>query len=153
MYYKDRDFIHSFTYNSFTESSLNKDKPSKLIGRVICLPYKIEMIMDLVNDVYLVELRKGMAQEIIENERDQYEVARWEECVKHFIACEYFEKVGCIIEKRMGGLDALTLGCFAFLLLSVLLFSILDVRLLLMPYWHVQYFPSFHPTHALFALS
>lgn len=86
MYYKDRDIIDSFTYASFTGSSFTRDKPSNLIGRVICLPYKIERIIDSLNDVYLVELRNGMAQEIIENEKDQYEVARSDERVKHFIA-------------------------------------------------------------------
>jgi glutaredoxin 2 len=101
------DIVHSFTYHSFTESSFNKDKPSDLIGRVICLPYKIERIIDSLNDIYLVELKKGLAQEIIENEKDQNQVVRWDEYLKHFIACEYFEKVEQIIEERMGGLDAL----------------------------------------------
>ena len=101
------DIVHGFTYNSFTESSFNKDKTSNVTGRVICLPYKIEKIIDSLNDVYLVELKKGLAQEIIENEKDQNQVIRWQEYLKHFIACEYFEKVEQIIEQRMGDLDAL----------------------------------------------
>jgi hypothetical protein len=107
MYYKDRDIIDSFTYVSLSGSSFNKDKPSNLIGRVICLPYKIEKIIDSLNDVYFVELKKGIAQEIIENAKDQYQVVRWDECLKHFIAYEYFEKVEHIVEEKMGGLDAL----------------------------------------------
>jgi hypothetical protein len=105
--YKDMDTVYSFTYNSFTESSFNIDKPSNLIGRVIRVPYKIENIVDSLNDVYLVEVKNGLAQEIIENEKDQNQVVRWDECLRHFIACEYFQKVEQIIEERMGGLDAL----------------------------------------------
>lgn len=101
------DIVYSFTYDSFTESSFNIDKPSNLIGRVIYLPYNIEKVVDSLNDVYLVELRKGLAQEIIENEKDQNQVVRWDEYLKHFIACDSFQKVEQIIEERMGGLDAL----------------------------------------------
>jgi hypothetical protein len=105
--YKDMDIVHSFTYTSFTEKSFNKARPSSLVGRVICLPYKFEEITDSLYDVYLAELKKGIELEVIESGKTEPQVAGWEECVKHFIDCEYFDKVNYIIEKRMGGLDRL----------------------------------------------
>lgn len=103
--YKDIDFIHAFS-DKFSKH-FNRVKTSSLSGRVICLPYKIENIIDSLNDVYLVELKSGLAHERIEGDKCENGVGGWYECLKHFVACEYFDKVRDILDKRMGGLDAL----------------------------------------------
>jgi hypothetical protein len=90
--YKDIDFFYSSARSSFSEG-----RTSSLSGRVICLPYKVQNIVDSLYDTYLVELKSGLAQE------DE----RWDECLKHFIACEYFDKVEDILKERIGGLDGL----------------------------------------------
>lgn len=106
--YKDIDFVHSFEGDgSFTERSFNVTKASSLIGRVIRLPYKFEMIVDLLHDTYLLELRNGIEKEGIEVNKDQNEIPRWHECLEHFVACEYFDKVEDIINKNIGGWDKL----------------------------------------------
>jgi hypothetical protein len=67
-----------------------------------------ELFVCPIKSKNLTELKKGIAQELIEKEKDQHQVVRWDVCLKHFIRCEYFEKVEHIVEERMGGLDALT---------------------------------------------
>ena len=59
--YKDIDFIHSFTSKSFAKS-FNPVKTSSLSDRVICLPYKIENIVNSLNDAYLVESKSGLTR-------------------------------------------------------------------------------------------
>ncbi len=100
--------MHSFEGNgSFTERSSNVTKASSLIGRVIRLPYKFEMVVDLLHDTYLRELRKGIEQERIEINKAENEIARWHVCLEHFISCEYFDKVEDIVNKKIGGWDRL----------------------------------------------
>ena len=55
-------------------------------------------------------MKRGQEQERIESEKDQNQVVRWDECLKHFIACEYFDKVEEIVNKKMGGWDKLMNG-------------------------------------------
>ena len=106
--YKDIDFKH--TYSDKFSQRFNRVKTSSLSGRVISLPYKIENIIDSLEDTYLVEMKRGQEQERIESEKDQNQVVRWDECLKHFIACEYFDKVEEIVNKKMGGWDKLMNG-------------------------------------------
>jgi hypothetical protein len=49
-----------------------------------------------------VELKNGLVQ----FNQDEC-AAEWDECLKHFIACEYFDKVEDILKGRIGGLDGL----------------------------------------------
>ena len=104
---KDIDFAHSFLKSSFTERSANVTKDSSLIDRVIRLPYKFEEVVDLLHDTYLRELQKGLELEKIEGNKGENEIARWHERLEPFIACEYFDKVEEIVNKKMGGWDKL----------------------------------------------
>lgn len=107
-HYKDIDFVSGLEGNAeFTERNSNVTRNSSLIGRVIRLPYNFEKIVDVLHDTYLQQLRKGIEQENVENNKDKFEVVRWQECLEPYSQCEYFEKIEEIIKEKMGGWDRL----------------------------------------------
>ena len=101
--YKDIDFEHVFLDKS--SEHVNSTKTSSLRDRVICLPYKIENVLDSLEGNYLEEIKQGLEKERIENEKGEFQVVRTYDYLKHFVACEYFDKVERILDERMGGLD------------------------------------------------
>ena len=66
----DIDFPHGVMFENFDKRSFNADKPSKLNGRVICLPYGIEKIANLLNPIYLQNLKDGQSYELGEEFED-----------------------------------------------------------------------------------
>jgi hypothetical protein len=103
--YKDIDFERIFSDKS--NENVNSTRTSSLRDRVICLPYKIENVLDSLEDNYLEEIKQGLEKERVENEKDENQVVRTYDYLRHFVACEYFDKVERILDERMGGLDNL----------------------------------------------
>ncbi len=101
----DIDFVHGYYHESFTKESFNVDIPSKLKGRVICLPYKIEEIIGKLQSTYLHNLSE--AQECEKRlETNSYMgnavgQIRWDKCLKLYAECEYTEKIESMIEEKM----------------------------------------------------
>ena len=71
------------------------------------MPYKVENVLNSLKDNYLEEIRQGLEKERVENEKDENQVIRTYDYLKHFVTCEHFDKVEHIIDERMGGLDNL----------------------------------------------
>jgi SIR2-like domain len=114
--YEDIDFVHGFDHEGFDSVGFDTDIPSDLVGRVICLPYKFEKIVDSLKDNYLDNLKKGQQ---CENDRQiEYENAnsktsitnRWHECLSGYIECEYIDRVEKIVEEKVGGWDQLLMN-------------------------------------------
>ncbi|HKG89144.1 MAG TPA: hypothetical protein VKA95_12530, partial [Nitrososphaeraceae archaeon] len=127
----DSNFVHSSSYESFS-SSFDVDLASDLEGRVIRLPYRIEKIVHLLKDQYLINLKKGQQCEInreaeLEELPDkQIAQSRWHECLLPYLECEYVDKVERIIEEKIGWDELLLnrnyrLGC------KIIVKSILNV--------------------------
>jgi SIR2-like protein len=52
----DAEFIHSYSHESYSMLGYNTTQPTKLEGNVICLPYKFENVIHLLNKQYLVQI-------------------------------------------------------------------------------------------------
>jgi len=77
-----------------------RDIPSELEGRVICLPYKFEKVLPLLKNLYLKELKTGLNQERgCKNQENLGAVPPWKDCLYHFIDCEYVDKVKWLLQK------------------------------------------------------
>jgi SIR2-like domain len=99
----DNEFLHSFSHESYTDR-YNIDMTSKLEGRVICLPYKIEKVMGSLQYVYLKNL---IGAENCEKMKEFEEISeyrglvRWDECLRQYAECEYTERIEKIIDEKM----------------------------------------------------
>jgi hypothetical protein len=96
-YLEDKEFPKSFSAAKFTTTSFSRPLASKIVGRVICLPYKIETVFPLLKDRYL--------QNLIESEKLDFigpEDTRWTDQIKLYLNCEHIEKVEEILENNVG---------------------------------------------------
>jgi len=89
---------------SIIERKSNVTRTSSLIDRVIRLPYNFEKLVDVLYDTYLLKVRKGIEQERVENNKTEYGIPRWHECLDSFSQSEYFDKVEVIVNKKNGWL-------------------------------------------------
>jgi SIR2-like domain len=100
----DIDFQFGYYHESFTDS-FTKSVASKLQGKVICLPYRIEEIIGKLQYTYLKSLSD--AQELekrLETSSymgDAVGQIRWDECLRLYAECEHTEKIESMIKEKM----------------------------------------------------
>ena len=92
----DIDFQHGNDHEDY-----NKGLPSKLEGRVICLPYKIEKIIDVLQYTYVKNLADAIrCKRKIANESPAG-LDAWIDCLRRYIKCEHIEMTEKIIEEKI----------------------------------------------------
>jgi SIR2-like protein len=96
-FYFDEEFPKPFT-SGFT-SGFNSPRSSKLEGRVIYLPYKLENVLPILKHRYLDNLAEA---EKLHNEWLKHPESDWQKLLMLYIDSEYLDKVEEIIEKRIG---------------------------------------------------
>jgi hypothetical protein len=102
----DNDFQHGFDHEGYDEVGFDVDRPSKLKGRVICLPYRIDKVIDQLLHKYLGSLVNG---QLCENAKISEEPAnktierqtRWDECLKYYAECEHIEKIKELTDNKL----------------------------------------------------
>jgi hypothetical protein len=101
----DIDFPHGFYHENFTEG-FDIDVPSRLKGRVICLPYRIEKVIGSLQYHYLRNLIDAEScektMEFQEISDGQFQgLVRWDECLVQYAECEHVERIEKIIDEKM----------------------------------------------------
>lgn len=79
---------------------IEKDSPSRIQGRVICLPYPFSTVISLLKNNYLrnlSELRNTERDNINKEKRGEY--VNWEAMLQNAIDCEFLTKAESTIEK------------------------------------------------------
>lgn len=80
--------------------------PSSLDGRVVCLPYKFEDVLQYLKNHYLKNLREGLSNMYAQQQVEiRGEKAFWMSCLRSFANAEYTEKV----EDLLNGINAIEL--------------------------------------------
>ena len=92
-HYKTEQFKKTYSGSS----SSNPRRPSKLDGRVICLPYRIENVLPKLKERYLDNLKRA---ESLEEGATLPGQPNWKERLKCYTDCEHIEKVDKIIDNH-----------------------------------------------------
>jgi hypothetical protein len=115
----DEDFKHGFMHENFTSKSFNITISTDLEGRVICLPYKFQVIFPWLLQYY-EQLKKGrefdlrlrnssgMLDPLVAHFYGEYmgeytQTFNLIDCLFCFKECEYFDRIDTIIEERTNG--------------------------------------------------
>ena len=74
--------------------------PSDLEGRVICLPYKFEKVLPLLNTIYLRNVTNSLRSEKDCRQSDNMGGSPdWGRCLPPLVLCEYVDKIEQVLEK------------------------------------------------------
>jgi hypothetical protein len=116
--HSDDEFPHSYSHEIFNEDDFNVTVPSDLEGKVICLPYKIQIIFPKLLDYY-ESLRKAThLEQTLKSHRGKIDPLsafmttedssfNLLDYLKSLSDCEYFEKIEEIVVSRTDGWDSI----------------------------------------------
>ena len=88
-------------YESYNGIGCNGTLPSKLQGRVICLPYKLEKILAKLSEYLdnLIQAEKLDSEFMFAPAKSDMD--KWKQRLRYYIDCEHMEKVENIIEEEI----------------------------------------------------